>query len=258
MRRSGMPRPRRSRRAHPHCSSWTTRRCPPDRRRIWTVRSSSSRASGKPSRPPSSRPGCGCCSRPNPPGRSWPRSSARPGCPGTSPSTTGCSPTSSASARIRAGCPPSSKRPRSASARPWEIPRASLDSQPKLLRSLHRVGILVESTSRWELAEQTHPVIEPLLEYKKLSRLLSANGWNWLDEWIDRGQIPARLRAGGGRHRTLGLVRRRCAAAAPAAAQRGPLRSGLAPRGRRRGTARAAGARRHGARRGARRGRARP
>ena len=76
---------------------------------------------------------------------------------------------------------------------------------------------------------------------------------------MDRpGQVPARLRAGGGHHRTLGLVRRRCAAAAPAAAQRGPLRPGLAPRGRRRGTARAARARRHGARRGARRGRARP
>lgn len=61
---------------------------------------------------------------------------------------------------------------------------ASLDSQPKLLRSLHRVGVLVESTSRWELAEQRHPVIEPLLEYKKLSRLLSANGWSWLSEWV--------------------------------------------------------------------------
>ena len=46
-------------------------------------------------------------------------------------------------------------------------PAASLDSQPKLLRSLHRVGVLVESTSRWELAEQRHPVIEPLLDYKK-------------------------------------------------------------------------------------------
>ncbi len=63
-------------------------------------------------------------------------------------------------------------------------PAASLDSQPKLLRALHRAGVLVESTSRWELAEQQHPVIEPLLEYKKLARLLSANGWTWLDEWV--------------------------------------------------------------------------
>lgn len=68
-------------------------------------------------------------------------------------------------------------------------PAASLDSQPKLLRALHRVGVLVESTSRWELAEQRHPVIEPLLEYKKLSRLLSANGWAWLDEWVADGRF---------------------------------------------------------------------
>lgn len=68
-------------------------------------------------------------------------------------------------------------------------PSASLDSQPKLLRSLHRVGVLVESTSRWELAEQKHPVVEPLIEYKKLSRLLSANGWAWLEEWVDDGRF---------------------------------------------------------------------
>lgn len=68
-------------------------------------------------------------------------------------------------------------------------PAASLDSQPKLLRSLHRAGILAESTSRWELAEYRHPVIEPLLEYKKLSRLLSANGWSWLAEWVHDGRF---------------------------------------------------------------------
>lgn len=68
-------------------------------------------------------------------------------------------------------------------------PTASLDSQPKLLRALHRAGVLVESTSRWELAEQRHPVTEPLIEYKKLSRLLSANGWAWLEEWVAEGRF---------------------------------------------------------------------
>ena len=68
-------------------------------------------------------------------------------------------------------------------------PAANLDSQPKLLRSLHRAGVLVESTSRWELAEHQHPVVEPLLEYKKLSRLLSANGWAWLAEWVHDGRF---------------------------------------------------------------------
>jgi DNA polymerase-1 len=61
---------------------------------------------------------------------------------------------------------------------------ASLDSQPKLLRALHRAGVLAESTSRWELARFEHPAIAPLLEYKKLARLMSANGWAWLDEWV--------------------------------------------------------------------------
>ena len=68
-------------------------------------------------------------------------------------------------------------------------PGASLDSQPKLLRSLHRAGVLVETTSKWELERHRHPVIEPLLEYKRLSRLLSANGWAWLHEWVHDGRF---------------------------------------------------------------------
>lgn len=68
-------------------------------------------------------------------------------------------------------------------------PTANLDSQPKLLRSLHRVGISADSTSRWELAEYDHPAIAPLLVYKKLTRLMSANGWGWLDEWAADGRF---------------------------------------------------------------------
>jgi len=60
----------------------------------------------------------------------------------------------------------------------------SLDSPPKLLRALHRAGIDVSSTSQWELQEHEHPAIEPLLRYKKMSRLLTANGWAWMDEWV--------------------------------------------------------------------------
>lgn len=65
----------------------------------------------------------------------------------------------------------------------------SLDSPPKLLRALRRAGIQVASTSRWELAEHPHPAVEPLLEYKRLSRLLVANGWAWLDEWVRDGRF---------------------------------------------------------------------
>lgn len=70
-----------------------------------------------------------------------------------------------------------------------DAPTLHLDSQPKLLRALHRAGVHVESTSRWELAEHDHPVVEPLLAYKKLSRLLSANGWVWLAEWVQNGRF---------------------------------------------------------------------
>lgn len=68
-------------------------------------------------------------------------------------------------------------------------PSASLDSQPKLLRALHRVGVAASSTSRWELERYDHPAIAPLLAYKKLTRLLSANGWGWLDEWAPDGRF---------------------------------------------------------------------
>lgn len=65
-----------------------------------------------------------------------------------------------------------------------EDPTASLDSQPRLLRSLHRAGLQVTSTSRWELAEHDHPVVDPLIAYKKLMRLYTANGWAWMQEWV--------------------------------------------------------------------------
>lgn len=76
-------------------------------------------------------------------------------------------------------------------------PGASLDSPPKLLRSLHRVGVDVESTSRWELERHTHPVIRPLIEYKRMSRLFAANGWAWGDEWVEGGRFrPVYVPAG--------------------------------------------------------------
>ncbi|WP_193104452.1 bifunctional 3'-5' exonuclease/DNA polymerase [Brachybacterium sp. FME24] len=67
-------------------------------------------------------------------------------------------------------------------------PQLSIDSPPRLLRALHRAEIDVESTSQWELASYDHPAIEPLLRYKKQSRLLTANGWAWIDEWVHEGR----------------------------------------------------------------------
>jgi DNA polymerase-1 len=68
-------------------------------------------------------------------------------------------------------------------------PAANPDSPVELVKSLRRAGIDVSSTNRWELARHEHPVIAPLLAYKKLSRLLTANGWNWIDTWVEGGRF---------------------------------------------------------------------
>src|SRR5690606_37587115 len=76
-------------------------------------------------------------------------------------------------------------------------PRVNPDSPPALLRSLQRAGLRVGSTSRWELEELEHPVIAPLLAYKRLARLHSANGWAWLAEWVHEGRFrPVYVPAG--------------------------------------------------------------
>ncbi|QJU54620.1 bifunctional 3'-5' exonuclease/DNA polymerase [Herbiconiux sp. SALV-R1] len=63
-------------------------------------------------------------------------------------------------------------------------PTANPDSPVELVKSLRRAGLDVSSTRQWELENIRHPAIPPLLEYKKLARLLTANGWNWLDTWV--------------------------------------------------------------------------
>lgn len=76
-------------------------------------------------------------------------------------------------------------------------PTANIDSPPQLLRALRAAGIEVSSTSKWDLAEHEHPAVAPLLAYKKLSRLLTANGWHWLDEWVHEGRYRPVYLPGG-------------------------------------------------------------
>ncbi len=71
------------------------------------------------------------------------------------------------------------------------------DSQAELLRALRRAGLVVTSTRSWELKKIEHPAIGPLLEYKKLSRLASANGWVWMDSWIHDGRFHPEYIPGG-------------------------------------------------------------
>lgn len=76
-------------------------------------------------------------------------------------------------------------------------PTLNSDSPQDLMRALHRNGIEVKSTRKWELRESTHPAIEPLLAYKQLSRLHTANGWGWLDAWVDGGRFRPEYVVGG-------------------------------------------------------------
>jgi DNA polymerase-1 len=76
-------------------------------------------------------------------------------------------------------------------------PALNPDSPQDVLRALHRAGIEVKTTRSWELERQQHPAILPLLAYKKLSRLLTANGWNWLDTWVHDGRFRPEYVVGG-------------------------------------------------------------
>ncbi|WIB77403.1 bifunctional 3'-5' exonuclease/DNA polymerase [Curtobacterium sp. MCPF17_002] len=76
-------------------------------------------------------------------------------------------------------------------------PSLNPDSPGDVLKSLRRAGLMVTSTRKWELQEIEHPVIEPLLEYKRLARLLTANGWTWLDEWVQDGRFHPKYLVGG-------------------------------------------------------------
>ena len=78
-----------------------------------------------------------------------------------------------------------------------EAPDLNPDSPVELLKALGRAGLMVTSTRSWDLKKLKHPVIEPLLEYKKLARLASANGWHWLDSWVADGRFRPTYVPGG-------------------------------------------------------------
>ena len=71
------------------------------------------------------------------------------------------------------------------------------DSPVDLLAALRRAGLPVTSTSKWELQGVEHPVVAPLLEYKSMARLFTANGWTWLDTWVHDGRFRPVYVVGG-------------------------------------------------------------
>ncbi len=78
-----------------------------------------------------------------------------------------------------------------------EAPELNPDSPAELMRALGLAGLMVTSTRSWELKKLKHPAIEPLLEYKRLARLLSSNGWVWRDAWVIDGRFRPDYVPGG-------------------------------------------------------------
>lgn len=81
-------------------------------------------------------------------------------------------------------------------------PELNPDSPQELLRALQAAGVAVESTRKWDLVAWVEQVpqqsperarrqalVEPILAYKRLARLFTANGWNWLDSWTKNNRF---------------------------------------------------------------------
>jgi DNA polymerase I len=79
----------------------------------------------------------------------------------------------------------------------FAVPGLNPDSPGALLRALQSAGLPVSDTRSWTLEQLEHRGIPALLEYKKLSRLLQANGWNWLDTWARDGRFRSYFLPGG-------------------------------------------------------------
>ncbi|TFV86992.1 bifunctional 3'-5' exonuclease/DNA polymerase [Blastococcus sp. CT_GayMR16] len=79
----------------------------------------------------------------------------------------------------------------------FAAPGLNPDSPGELLRALQAAGLPVGDTRSWTLEQLEHEGIPALLEYKKLSRLLQANGWAWLESWVRDGRFRSYFLPGG-------------------------------------------------------------
>lgn len=67
--------------------------------------------------------------------------------------------------------------------------RVNPDSPAEVLAAFTAAGHPIESTRSWVLQRVDHPAVAPLLEYKKLARILAANGWAWQERWVRDGRF---------------------------------------------------------------------
>ncbi|WP_328378080.1 bifunctional 3'-5' exonuclease/DNA polymerase [Streptomyces sp. NBC_00440] len=66
-----------------------------------------------------------------------------------------------------------------------------------VIKAFAQAGIKVKSTRRWEIEGIAHPAVRPLLQYKKLYRIWTANGWSWLQDWVRDGRFRPEYQPGG-------------------------------------------------------------
>ena len=75
--------------------------------------------------------------------------------------------------------------------------RVRPDLPVDVLKAFKQAGYQLNSTRRWELQTIDHPAVEPLVEYKKLYRIYTANGWTWLNDWVHDGRFRPGFLPGG-------------------------------------------------------------
>jgi len=75
--------------------------------------------------------------------------------------------------------------------------RVRPDLPADVLKAFKQAGYQLKSTRRWELETLDHPAVAPLVEYKKLYRIYTANGWSWLHDWVHDGRFRPGFVPGG-------------------------------------------------------------
>lgn len=65
------------------------------------------------------------------------------------------------------------------------------DSATDLRTAFRRAGFDIDSTRSWTIRQLDHPAVGPVLAYKELHRLFTANGWNWMAQWVRDGRFRA-------------------------------------------------------------------
>ncbi|HEU4947546.1 MAG TPA: bifunctional 3'-5' exonuclease/DNA polymerase [Kribbella sp.] len=75
--------------------------------------------------------------------------------------------------------------------------RVRPDLPADVLKAFKQAGFQLRSTRRWELEGIDHPAVPPLIEYKKLYRIYTANGWSWLHDWVRDGRFRPGFLPGG-------------------------------------------------------------